>query len=284
MGVHGGLIKAFVTTLPFTLVGVLGAYNQIASSSYDTPEYGTVVGERVSAYCEPVGLTHRLLGSRSAEPEATTTRKVAMVWVRKFEAGQLLDLPPMAGGDSTREGVKQQILAAKATVLADLIREADLEVVGGHPDRAISNYLLSLKLTRVMMFSDLTSLGNSISLENCIIRRLIALEQDVPLVRRACQADIDKALNAEYRATLSDPTLKDEQRTRMADQFKRATAGGEDLKLILDDPKNDYELSLLFANAKRVHALIALQGKILASKDENAPNVLARSIFGDRPV
>lgn len=277
MGVHGGLIKAFVTTLPFTMLGVLGAYNQVAQDSFDTPEFGPIIEERISAYVEPVSLTHRKLMGQDGDPSGALVREVANVWLVRYKRGELNQLPPVAAGDSTREGAKQQILCAKSCVITHLIRIGDKELNSGHPGQAHKDFTLALQLTKIMMFSDLTSLGSGLSHENGLIRRLTKLSRfgAVDLVPTT-DLDVSRALRAEFRVTVADPRLSALQRKRMLDQYERAISHRESIRTILDGQLNDYSLSILFGNVRRVEVLVARQRKLIDELKGKAPGLVAQ--------
>ncbi len=277
MGIQGGLLKPFLAVLPFTLVGVLGAYNHVAPESYDTPEFGATLGSRVQSYIEPVRLVQVHLGRRGDLPSGNEVQTVADAWIEAYRDGKLLDIPSVCAADTTNDGVRDQILTAKGTLVFHLNRISTEAQLQGHVSEATRFAAQAFVISRIMRGSDLSSLGTSLSEENSSLRRLVAAKTSRSTidVNQVSESDVNALLASDFRLMLSSPQWTDSERASIERNFNEAENAPRP-RLAGDTPQASYAIAMMFSQLRRVNHLRNEQTRLLKEINKTAPSLVAQ--------
>ena len=284
MGIQGGLLKPFLAVLPFTLVGVLGAYNHVALESFDTPEFGATLGSRVQSYVEPMRLVQVHLGKRGALPSSKEVLTVADVWVEAYRNGKLLDIPSVCAADTTNDGVRDQILTAKGTLVFHLNRISTEAQLQGNVSEATRFAAKAFIISRIMRGSDLSSLGTSLSEENSSLRRLVAVKTSSSAidVNQVSEGDVKALLASDYRLMLSSPQWTDSERASIERNFNEAENAPRP-RLAGDTPQASYAIAMMFSQLRRVNHLRTEQTRLLKELQKTAPSLVAQGGYIGKP-
>ncbi len=277
MGIQGGLLKPFLAVLPFTLVGVLGAYNHVATDSFDTPELGATLGARVQSYVEPMRLVQRHLGKRGDLPDTANVQIVADAWIEAYRNGKLLDVPSVCAADTTNDGVRDQILTAKGTLVFHLNRISTEAQEHGDLSEAKRFAAKALIVSGIMRCSDLSSLGTSLSEENSSLRRLKETRTSSSHfeLRQVSEDDVKALLASDYRLMLSSPHWTDLERANIERDFKEALNAPRP-QLAGDTPQASYAIAMMFSQLRRVNHLRTEQTRLLKEIQTTAPSLVAQ--------
>lgn len=290
MGEKGMLTKGFLTGLPFILVGALGAYNHLVVDPVPAPEYGYALSQRVEAYIEPVGAVQRRLALKERLPSDEDVLQVAELWVDGVRSGKLEHLPPVHASDNAREGVKEQILAARAILAGNLVRHAVEQDVAGNPKAALSALVTCYEIQSVGARFDVGALTSSYAGQNGALRRIRELmartgvrltpEQQSRLTPLPSSWMRD-TFAEQSRALLSHPRLTDQEAQKMSDQFHATLvtleAGHYQNHLRAGRDLPGHAPKLMYANLRRADQLKREQEALFTTMREESSKMLAES-------
>lgn len=180
----------------------LAGASRINSTQFEIAEYGVEWNDRITAYREPVRDALMLRAQRNLSQEKVFA--VADHWIRLRRTKQLVDVPQMVPGDGSRDGAKEQILAARDLVIYHLRRIAS-EKNPSTTDQVRAEALVkSILLAEVMKSADTASFNSACRVQLKSIQQLRTLPvQETPqfyLALEICgnEADQQRLLRSTY--------------------------------------------------------------------------------------
>lgn len=184
------IIEGLMVVAPIAALVVIAASGRAQS---ETSGIGpaTLEGHRlISAYVGPMRDLVALRIGRPGEASSDRIRQVADRWIALADQGVLRDLPPIEIIDSTREGVKAQIVSGRNSLvheLLDIARRAPTE-------QAASDYVRAYRLAQVAKHSDLPSVTMTARTELAALEGLAAIGGKLsPEARARARAQIVRA-------------------------------------------------------------------------------------------
>ena len=259
MGALIGGIRTIVLILPCIGTAFV-AMSGRNPDSFPNPEIGPVLGKKIEAYIDPVRATqHNLMVIKTlASDEAVV--KTAHIWLQDYRADRLKPLPSVGTCDTTRDGVKGQILNSRNLVISNLIRVGDDAVLKHQPAKASERYRMALEIAEIARDSDLNALATSLSYENAAWMRLWRIDPSTePHLNQRDHERFNHLLNREFGNLLRQPALSSKDHERMRTIFDRARRQEGSFAELLST--GDYELSLMLAAARRIESLLACRAQ-----------------------
>lgn len=259
MGLFVGGMRVVALAVPLTGTGFL-AINGRVPDSFPNPELGPVLSRKIDAYCEPVAVVQRdIMAVRTAAP-ATKVEAAASVWIRELKAGHLKPLPSVGESDTTRDGVKSQILNTRNVVIANLIRVGTEARLQGDKSAAIRRYNMALTVSSIARDSDLNALATSLAFENTALRQLKDLGAALPMPMVNDGARYEHLLKREFVHILKQPSITASDRRRMKRVFNLSRVN---LPYSCILSTSDYDLSLMLSAARRIETLLAKRSEMV---------------------
>ncbi|MBL8059738.1 MAG: hypothetical protein JNK63_03365 [Chthonomonas sp.] len=262
MGAIIGSIRALAIILPCAGTGFVATSGR-SPDSYPNPELGPVLGKKIEAYIVPVRASqHNILIKKTMASDQAVLR-TAEIWLEGYRRHHLMPLPSVGTCDTTRDGVKGQILNSRNLVISNLIRVGDEALQENKPEVAKNRFLMAIEMTQIARESDLNALAASLSYENSAWLRLSHLDKrSQPTFTHIDRKRFEQLLSREFRNLLNQTGRTRQDQLRMKEALVRALSPDGSFAEILTT--NDYELSLLLAAARRIESLIQNRSQLAA--------------------
>ncbi len=169
---------------------VIGVFARSASPNYNFVACDSKQSSAITAYIPLVRATRAAIRSSfSASPEVS--RRIAHQWIDGANAGVLGPLEPCAFDDTSREGLKSDIIHANIRVAEALALVASHEKQIGQPDLAAKDAALGALTLQVTKFSDFSS----VSICSMVQRRCLREIKDVALrISPTTRAQVERQL------------------------------------------------------------------------------------------
>ena len=259
MGIIVGGMRAVALIVPLSGTGLL-AISGHTPDSFPNPEFGPILGRKIAAYAAPVTVTQTNMMALKTLPSADNVEASAKVWLSEYKAGHLMPLPSVRSSDTTRDGIKGQILTARNVVIGHLIRLGDEAFHDGKKDLSLSRYRVALDLSRIARESDLNSLAMSLSFENAAWMRISYAGAGKPTTDPEDKERLGRLLRREFMHILRQPGVTSRDRMRMKRIYNIAQTKKSSFSEWLST--KDYELSLMLAAARRVESLLRTRERL----------------------
>lgn len=296
MAERARFFRGMLMITPVIAVGMIGPVHRMEEPEQVVPEYGKVIAQRIEAYRWPVAQVQELMGLGTWADEHTTVA-VAESWAAGLRDGTLQELPMVHRTDTSRTGVKEQILTARDRLLAHLAYHADQPYQ--LPGRRVQLYRLGLEIAETLKGSDVTSVANALIIQNAYYQRLASVKPLLPSeefdrltadLPRTDRHEVTKALEHQIKFALSAPGLSQNEQRAIHDHFIRTVRSLEENGALEPVPKfiltADYSISFLFASAARSIRQVQIQESIRAEAlgeqspllAENEPGTIAQNL------
>lgn len=153
-----GIVNKLLIAAPFFVLATVGVKARAAGSTFEFMEGTAKQNSAITAYQSVVAETEKLpLNAADKCPERV--RKIAMEWIEGARKGELQPLGPIVFEDSSRDGVKFEIVHANTGIGEDLNMLASRELHEGKPWLAAQDDLLAARASQVTEYSDFPSLA-----------------------------------------------------------------------------------------------------------------------------
>ncbi len=160
-----GIINKLLVATPFVVVTTLGLHAHHAAEPFKFVANTRARDMLVSNYIPVVRESENASKGKLLIPEKKAM-ELASHWISGAKSGLLRPLTPIAVDDSSREGVKGQIVRSCMKVAESLNLSASEHLRAGAYGLAIRDTLKSMETVQTVKFFDFASLG-----ESCMVER-----------------------------------------------------------------------------------------------------------------
>jgi hypothetical protein len=151
------LVFKSMVAMPALFLAALGAK---ARMEYDPFEFVSPTPKQnaaILAYRGVVLKSQPVTLDRGAQYHPEAVRKVAKEWIAEAKDGTLGALIPVSYDDSSREGVKGEIIQQCQSLSSILLTSAAIEANHGRYQESVDDSIVSLKLSHILKYSDYVS-------------------------------------------------------------------------------------------------------------------------------
>lgn len=192
MDVFAGILNKLVIATPFLLVTTLGLKAREQRHVYSYTSYSQIEERNISAYVPLVKATEAVYDVNDCIPRPEAG-KLARMWIQGSKSGDLKPLPQITIDDSTRDGVKSQILRDAEEVSESMAYWGGIQLSKGDYQQASQDALTALEVLRTPRMFDYSSVSS------CSIPQRRALEiirASMPHLPAGTQASIRKQVHS----------------------------------------------------------------------------------------
>lgn len=177
----GRMFRQLGFALPIVGLAVVGFTSRWYVEDWQPPETPPAIQSRINGYLTPMRQAVLALGS--TQGRARNVRRAADLWLGMNSTNQLPRLSPIALEDTSKEGVKAQILAARDSMINTLLLAARQEA-RSNPQLAAVDLRRALRLASISVGLDLYALFSSQVAVKRAMRAVADLAPILPLTAR----------------------------------------------------------------------------------------------------
>lgn len=157
---------------PVVLLGYLGLGARAYSDPFEFHAFSAADEAVMLAYLKPMRQYERLTWSFNTHEKRQGVRSIAGFWVAEFRTGRLKPLPYGEESPSIDSGARDQVLLARARLLASLGRVAEMDENAGRYGAAADDLVLALEVAQIGKQTDLETLCSSARRQSTLVARL----------------------------------------------------------------------------------------------------------------
>lgn len=161
---------------PWCLVGIVGLIGRVPDDQWDTPGYGPAHTEQFDAYCLPMNALNAAMIRQNPED----FRRTAQAWVDARRGGNLVDVPRHGLSDTTRNGIRAEILNGTRQLSGALYELGQNALVTGDRKQAAKDFLLAIELAQFQKMNDLAAFhaqsNRELTVWNELVPHFVALD------------------------------------------------------------------------------------------------------------
>lgn len=150
-------VKVVSLTVPWCVVGWLGIQSHLSEDPYEAPVYGKAHSEAFDAYVMPVMVINQTMAIEDDANRMKQLRRASQAWVEARKSGTLVDVPRHGLDDTTRSGVRSQIVTAARRSATELIGNADRALLNGEPEQATNDLALAIEMLQFQKSNDIAA-------------------------------------------------------------------------------------------------------------------------------
>lgn len=155
--VGASIFNKLLVAAPFLVMASIGAKSRSATNQYDFVACSSKQDKEISAYAPVVSATEDSVSSpMSTDPNVA--RRLAFRWIEGAKVGLLQPLDPCSFDDTTRDGIKGEIVRANVSVAEVMNYAAEQDAENGKYDKAAKDAMVAADTLEVTKFFDFASL------------------------------------------------------------------------------------------------------------------------------
>lgn len=195
-------IHEMMVATPLVVLLALGIQARTSPSDFEPYSYGPELQSRLLAYGDVLRFSEESGLRTGKQNRYDTYRKVAQEWIRRAEAGLLLELPAANSLDTVRDGAKAEVRSAVVNISNGLLRESE-ELPTHDVESRLQGLELSVKVLNLIRYSDHYAMGYAATRNQAwfdTLRPYVPRFNQAQL--RRLEAALDEATPAPHRVSL----------------------------------------------------------------------------------
>jgi hypothetical protein len=152
------IYRAMVCAPAMFLIGI-GVHARGMTDEFDFVANDARTEKALLAYVPYIKQSQRFTRDRSVGE----ARRLAGLWIKGAEEGDLKPLPPIAYDDTSSDGPKSQAFSTRAKITSRLMTETFQDVQDGNLHQAVIDGTLAIRIAEVQKYSDFISLFNCVT-------------------------------------------------------------------------------------------------------------------------
>lgn len=151
------ILSKLLVAAPFLVMASIGAKSRSSASTFDFVACSPKEDQQISAYTPVVTATETQV-TMPMHTDPGLARRLAYRWIEGQKVGLLQPLEPCSFDDSSRDGIKAEIVHADISVAEAMNSNAEREAFAGSFDTAAKDAMLAADTLEVTKFFDFASL------------------------------------------------------------------------------------------------------------------------------
>ena len=158
MHAYAGVLNKLLVSAPLFVMATISVRARSELADFGFVAYSAAQNNAIDSYVDLVKATVNVVHPNTYSP-VPEVRKMAAVWISASKAGKLGALTPVSFDDTTRDGVKGEILRANLRVAEELNDYGDEERTHGKYWKACQDAVLGAQTAEVTKYFDFASLS-----------------------------------------------------------------------------------------------------------------------------